>query len=95
MTFTWELIAVAALLLGVVWYKQHQDRKEAYREGATHGFILGIDRTIGMMVDQQMIKRRAREPVQTKDDLMIKMAPLIAESVIKDAERLLDKNSGA
>jgi hypothetical protein len=95
MMLTWELIAVIVLLLGVVWYKQHQDRKQAYREGATHGFMLGIDRTIGMMVDRQMIKRRAREPVLTKEDLMIRMTPLIAESVISDAERLLEKNSGA
>ncbi len=92
MTMTWELIAVALLLIGVVWYKQHVDRQQAYREGATHGFMLGIDRTIGMMVDHQMIKRRAREPVQTKDDIMVKMAPLIAESVIKDAEKLLGED---
>jgi hypothetical protein len=95
MTMTWEMIAVILLLVGVVWYKQHIDRKQAYREGATHGFMLGIDKTIGMMVDHKMIKRRASEPVLTKDDLMVRMAPMIAESVIKDAEKLLEKNSEA
>jgi hypothetical protein len=95
MTLTWELIMVVLLLVGVVWYKQRLDRRDSYRDGATQGFILGIDRTISTMVDQQLIARGSADPVLTKEDLMLRLAPVIADSIIKDAELLAKKDPKA
>lgn len=88
MTFSWELVLVILLLILLLGYKQHVDRRQAYQEGATHGFMLGVDRTIGVMVDRQMVKRKSRSPVPTKEDLVAQLAPLIVESTIREGRRI-------
>lgn len=91
MTLTWEPLLMILLLVGVVWLKQYLDRKEAYRDGASHGFVLGVDRTIKIMVEQHLVARDPDGPFLTADELITKLGPVITNSVIKEAERLQGK----
>lgn len=89
----WEAAVVIVLLIGVVWIKQTMISKDSYRKGASDGFVLGIDRTIKVMLEQHMLARKDDEPFPTKEELLIKLAPMITSSVTKELEQMVAKNT--
>ena len=76
------------LLLLLIWVNQRAVKADAYRLGATQGFMLGIDRTIKVMREQQMVTDDELGVVPTREELIKKLAPLVTIDVIAEMKRL-------
>ena len=88
-----EFWLLSVSLIAVIWIKQRMIHKDAYRIGATQGFVLGVDRTIKVLDDLHMINKLDHDGNQmSRDDIIIKMTPLITASVIQEMAKLIDKS---
>lgn len=83
--YTVEFWALVALLLGTVYVLQRITRNTAYRLGATHGFALGIDRTIKTMIKEKLVCDKNGIPY-TKDEVLSKIIPTINAEMKKEVE---------
>ena len=82
---TWIVITS---LVALLWLNQRTVKYEAYRLGATQGFMLGIDRTIKVMREQKMISDDDQGLQLDKEELIIKLTPMITADVIAEMKRM-------
>ena len=83
----WQPLVMMALLMAVLWLKNHLVYKDGYRAGATQGFVLGIDRTIKILTDKNMIIDG--DNVIDSEELLVRLAPIITDSVVKEIDRMI------
>lgn len=79
---------IVILLLLLIWVNQRAVKADAYRLGATQGFMLGIDRTIKVMREQQMVSDNDLGTTPTREELIKKLAPLVTIDVIADMRKM-------
>lgn len=83
---SWVLVL---MLIGLLWYKERHDRKEAFRKGASLGFMLGMDRTLGILSTKGMVRDSEDQPM-SKEQMILAIGPAIVEDVVKETKRMSD-----
>jgi|GEM_PF-7082557 len=86
--YTPEFWLIVVLLLSVLWIINSNTRKYAYKLGATHGFALGINHTVGAMLDEHIVdKTNDRGYRVNKAELVEYITPIITAKLQKQLRR--------
>lgn len=74
-----EVWVVSAALMAAIWYKNRRTGHEAFRDGALAGLLLGADRTIKILVEQELIDKRDAFGIKpSKAELVKLVGPIVA-----------------
>lgn len=86
--FTWQFWAVFIPLMLVIWVKMRITQYHYYGLGATHGFALGISRTVQTLITTNMISTdKDTGRTLTQDEVIKLISPIITDELIKEVNR--------
>lgn len=85
---TWQFWAVFIPLMSAIWIKVRLTRYHYYGLGATHGFALGISRTVQTLITTDMISTdKENGRTLTQDEVIKLISPIITDELIKEVNR--------
>lgn len=83
--YTIEFWFIAILLVGAIWIKVRYVHSDAFRQGASKGFALGMNRTIKIMLESNMINSKDDSGNDlTEEELIQKLRPKIVDRLLKE-----------
>ena len=82
--YNWQLWIVTLLLMTIIWIKVRAERYRGYREGIVKGFLSGVEFTVHVVADKNLIENPDDKNIPLTEEQLIRLlSPMLTTELLK------------